>query len=69
LKARFEEELRPRSFAPAYLQAAVRAYRRGVIKVERAAELLRWTVDIEEFLPPPEFHIEELATEFDELGR
>jgi Zn-dependent peptidase ImmA (M78 family)/transcriptional regulator with XRE-family HTH domain len=69
LRVRFEEELRPISLAPAYLQATVRAYRRGVIKVERAVELLRHTVSADDLRPPPEFHIEELAPEFDDLGQ
>jgi hypothetical protein len=41
---RFEEELRPIAMAPAYSQAAVRAYRRSVISADRAIELLWRTV-------------------------
>lgn len=67
LKVRFVEELQPISLAPAYSQAAVRAYRRGLITVDRAVELLRRTVGAEDLLPPPEDHIESLAREFDDL--
>jgi Zn-dependent peptidase ImmA (M78 family)/transcriptional regulator with XRE-family HTH domain len=67
LKVRFTEELQPISLPPAYLQAVVRAYRRGLISVDRGVELLRRTVNADDLLPPPEDHIESLVPEFDEL--
>jgi Zn-dependent peptidase ImmA (M78 family)/DNA-binding XRE family transcriptional regulator len=66
---RFEEELRPVALPPAYSQAAVRAYRRGVISADRAVELLRRTVTAEELPPPHETPLEALATEFDDIGQ
>lgn len=65
---RFEEELRPVALAPAYSQAAVRAYRRGVISADRAIELLRDTVAADELPQPHEMPIEALANEFENLS-
>jgi Zn-dependent peptidase ImmA (M78 family)/transcriptional regulator with XRE-family HTH domain len=65
---RCEEELRPIALAPAYSQAAVRAYRRGVITADRAVELLRRTVTAEELPRPHEMPIEALAPEFEDIG-
>lgn len=63
LRIRLPEELAPKSLAPAYTQAVVRAYRRAIITVDRAVELLRQTVGVEDLLPPPESHLEDLAAE------
>lgn len=65
---RFDEELKPIALAPAYSQAAVRAYRRGVISADRAIELLRRTVTAEDLPRPYEMPIEALAPEFEKLG-
>jgi Zn-dependent peptidase ImmA (M78 family)/transcriptional regulator with XRE-family HTH domain len=65
---RFEEELRPVALAPAYSQAAVRAYRRGVISADRTIELLRRTVTAEDLPRPYEMPINALATEFENIG-
>jgi Zn-dependent peptidase ImmA (M78 family)/transcriptional regulator with XRE-family HTH domain len=65
--ARFDEELRPEALPPAYSQAAVRAYRRGVISGHRAIELLRRTVTIEDLPRPHEMPIEALAAEFEDI--
>lgn len=65
---RFEEELQPISLAPAYSQAAIRAYRRGVISADRAIELLRRTVTLDDLPRPYEMPIEALAPEFEDLG-
>ncbi len=62
------EELRPIALAPAYSQAAVRAFRRGVISADRAIELLRRTVTIDDLPRPDEMPIEALAPEFEDLG-
>src|SRR5260370_4156155 len=66
---RFEEELQPIALAPAYSQAAVRAFRRGVISADRAIELLRRTVAVDDLPRPYDLPIEALAPEFDDLGR
>ena len=65
---RFEEELKPIALAPAYAQAAVRAYRRGVISADRAVELLRQTVTVEDLPRPHETPIVALAPEFEDIG-
>lgn len=66
--ARFTEELRPIALSPAFAQAAVRAYRRGVISSDRAVELLRQTVTSEDLPAPHEIPLEALAPEFEEIG-
>jgi Zn-dependent peptidase ImmA (M78 family)/transcriptional regulator with XRE-family HTH domain len=66
---RFEEELQPISLAPAYSQAAIRAFRRGVISADRAIELLRRIVTIDDLPRPYEMPIEALASEFEDLGQ
>lgn len=66
---RFEEELQPVSLAPAYSQAAIRAFRRGVISGERAIELLRKTVTLEQLPRPYDMPIEALVTEFEDLDQ
>jgi Zn-dependent peptidase ImmA (M78 family)/transcriptional regulator with XRE-family HTH domain len=58
---RFEEELKPPGLAPAYSQAAVRAYKRGVISADRAIELLRRTVTVDDLPRPMETPIEALT--------
>ncbi|MFY1695969.1 helix-turn-helix domain-containing protein [Solwaraspora sp. WMMA2101] len=50
--ARFAQELRSPALAPAYAQAAMRAYRRGVISADRVVELLHGTVTLDD-LPTP----------------
>lgn len=65
---RFEEELHPIALPVSYSQAAVRAYRRGVISADRAVELLRGTVTVEDLPRPHETPIEALAPDFDEIG-
>ncbi|MEU7830992.1 XRE family transcriptional regulator [Nonomuraea sp. NPDC049129] len=65
--ARFDEELQPVALAPAYSQAAVRAYRRGVITADRTIELLRRTVAAEDLPRPHEMPIEALASEFEDI--
>lgn len=65
--ARFNEELRPIALAPAYSQAAMRAFRRGVITGDRAIELLRRTVTVEDLPRPHEMPIEALAPEFENI--
>jgi Zn-dependent peptidase ImmA (M78 family)/DNA-binding XRE family transcriptional regulator len=64
---RFEEELQPIALPPAYSQAAVRAFRRGVISADRAIELLRGTVTLDDLPRPYETPIEALAPEFEDL--
>ncbi|MFY1695975.1 MULTISPECIES: hypothetical protein [unclassified Solwaraspora] len=49
---RFVQELQPSALAPAYTQAAMRAYRRGVISADRVVELLHRTVTLDD-LPSP----------------
>ncbi|MBI3687920.1 MAG: ImmA/IrrE family metallo-endopeptidase [Actinobacteria bacterium] len=66
--ARFDEELRPIALAPAYSQAAVRAYRRGIISADRAIELLRGTATVDDLPRPSEMPIEALVNEFGPLG-
>ena len=66
-RVRLEEELQPIGLAPAYSQAAVRAFRRGVISADRAIELLRRTVTVDELPRPYEMPIEALAPEFEDL--
>lgn len=66
--ARFGEELRPIALAPAYCQAAVRAYRRGVISADRTVELLRRTITADELPPPHEMPVEALACEFEDIS-
>ncbi|MBO3745209.1 ImmA/IrrE family metallo-endopeptidase [Streptosporangiaceae bacterium NEAU-GS5] len=66
---RFEEELRPISLAPAYSQAAIRAFRRGVISADRTIELLRRTVTRDDLPRPYEMPVEALAPEFEDLGQ
>jgi Zn-dependent peptidase ImmA (M78 family)/transcriptional regulator with XRE-family HTH domain len=68
LGVRFGEELRPVALAPAFAQAAVRAYRRSVIGADRAVELLRGTISAEDLPPHKEIPMEALAPEFDHLG-
>nr|MDT0658950.1 ImmA/IrrE family metallo-endopeptidase [Micromonospora sp. DSM 115978] len=65
---RFEEELRPVALPPAYSQAAMRAYRRGVISADRAVELLRRTVSTDELPTPQRMPIEALTAEFEDVG-
>jgi len=64
---RFEEELRPVALPPLYSQAAVRAFRRGVISADRAVELLRGTVTVDDLPKPFEVPIEALAPEFEDM--
>lgn len=64
---RFEEELKPVSLAPAYSQAAIRAFRRGVISADRAVELLRRTINRDDLPRPHEMPIEALVHEFEDL--
>jgi Zn-dependent peptidase ImmA (M78 family)/DNA-binding XRE family transcriptional regulator len=66
---RFEEELQPVALPPAYSQAAVRAYRRGVISADRTVELLRRTVTRDDLPRPHEIPIGALAPEFGDLGQ
>jgi Zn-dependent peptidase ImmA (M78 family)/DNA-binding XRE family transcriptional regulator len=66
---RFGEELQPVALAPAYSQAAVRSYRRGVISADRTIELLRRTVKAEDLPRPHETPIDALATEFETIER
>lgn len=68
-RVRFQEELRPISLAPAYAQAAVRAFRRGVISADRTVELLRHTVTLDDLPRPHEVPIDALAPEFEDLGQ
>ena len=65
---RFEQELKPIALAPAYSQAAVRAYRRGVISADRTVELLRRTVTAEELPRPYETPVEAFAPEFEDVS-
>jgi Zn-dependent peptidase ImmA (M78 family)/transcriptional regulator with XRE-family HTH domain len=65
--ARFAEELQPIALAPAYSQAAIRAFRRGLIGADRAIELLRRTVTIDDLPRPHETPIGALAAEFEDL--
>jgi len=64
---RFQEELQPIALAPAYSQAAIRAYRRGVISADRAVELLRGTIVADELPQPQEAPIEALVPEFENI--
>lgn len=66
LGIRFETELEPVSLPAAFSQAAIRAFRRGVISADRVVQLLRGTL-VEDDLPRPhELPIEALAPEFEE---
>jgi hypothetical protein len=65
---RFAEELQPPALAPAYAQATVRAFRRGVISGDRAVELLRGTVVLDDLPRPHETPVGALTPEFDDLG-
>lgn len=67
--ARFDEELRPIELAPEYAKAAVRAFRRGVISDDRAIELLRGTITVDDLPRPHEMPMEALAPEFEEIDR
>jgi Zn-dependent peptidase ImmA (M78 family)/DNA-binding XRE family transcriptional regulator len=62
-----EPELRPVALAPGYLQASVRAYRRGLISGDRAVELLRRTVAVDELPKPFDTPVDALAGEFEDL--
>ncbi|MDG4768004.1 hypothetical protein O7632_28500 [Solwaraspora sp. WMMD406] len=54
---RFVQELQPPALAPAYAQAVVRAYRRGVISADRVVELLHGTVTLDDLpTPAPDAH-------------
>jgi Zn-dependent peptidase ImmA (M78 family)/transcriptional regulator with XRE-family HTH domain len=63
--ARFAQELRPPALAPAYAQAAMRAYRRGVISADRVVELLHGSVTLDDLPTPHQMPIEALAPEFE----
>jgi len=67
LGIRFTEELRPTALAPAFAQATVRAYRRNVISADRAIELLRRTITVDDLPTPHEIPIDALVSEFDDL--
>ena len=66
--ARFAEELRPVSLAPAYSRAVIRAFRRSVISADRAVELLRGTIARDDLPRPHEVPMEALTGEFEGLG-
>ncbi|WP_317494090.1 XRE family transcriptional regulator [Haloechinothrix sp. LS1_15] len=68
LGVQLTEELQPTALAPSYSQAAVRAYRRGLISSDRAVELLRETVAREDLPRPHETPVEALSTEFQSIG-
>ncbi|MEU9887881.1 XRE family transcriptional regulator [Sphaerisporangium sp. NPDC051011] len=65
---RVEHELQPIALAPSYSQAAVRAYRRGIISADRAIELLRHTLVPEDLPRPHEMPIDPLAADFEDLA-
>ncbi|MBS2962879.1 ImmA/IrrE family metallo-endopeptidase [Actinocrinis puniceicyclus] len=65
---RFEEELKPVALAPGYAQAAVRAYRRGVISADRTIELLRNTVTAEDLPVANETPLEALKPDFESIA-
>jgi Zn-dependent peptidase ImmA (M78 family)/DNA-binding XRE family transcriptional regulator len=64
---RIDEEMRPVALAPGFSQAAVRAYRRGLISGDRAVELLRRTVTVDELPKPFDTPIDALVCEFEDL--
>jgi Zn-dependent peptidase ImmA (M78 family)/transcriptional regulator with XRE-family HTH domain len=65
---RFEVELNPIALAPAYSQAAIRAYRRGVISADRVIDLLWRTVNVDDLPVPRETPIEALTPDFESIG-
>lgn len=67
LGIQFKEELDPIALSPAYSQAAVRAYRRGVISADRTTELLRNTVTADDLPRPLDTPVDALMTEFEDL--
>ncbi len=64
LGVRFTSELDAVALSPAYAQASIRAYRRGVISADRAVELLHGTVTSDDLPRPLEMPIDALAAEF-----
>lgn len=64
---RFEEELAPVSLAPAFSQAVIRAFRRSVISNDRAVELLRGTLTLDDLPAPRPLPMEALKAEFEDL--
>lgn len=68
LGVRFTEELQPVALPLAYSQAAIRAFRRGVISADRTVELLRSTVSADELPRPHEIPIDALAPDFEDLS-
>jgi Zn-dependent peptidase ImmA (M78 family) len=68
LGIRFDTELEPVALPIAFSQAAIRAYRRGVISADRVVELMRGTLTEDDLPRPHEMPIDALAPEFEELG-
>ena len=68
LGIRFEAELVPVALPPAYSKAVIRSYRRGVIALDRAVELLRGTVTADDLPRPHEMPLEALAADFEALA-
>lgn len=68
LGIRFGSELEAVALSPAYAQASIRAYRRGLISADRTVELLRGTVTLEDLPRPLEMPIDALTGEFDEMA-
>jgi Zn-dependent peptidase ImmA (M78 family)/DNA-binding XRE family transcriptional regulator len=67
LGVRFETELEPLSLPLAFSQAALRAYRRGVVSADRVIQLMRGTLTHDDLPRPHDVPLEALATEFEEL--
>lgn len=68
LGVRFDTELEPIALPVAYAQAALRAYRRGVLSGDRVVELMRGTLTEDDLPRPHEMPIDALTAEFEELG-
>lgn len=67
LGVRFATELEPLSLPFIYSQAALRAFRRGVVSADRVVQLMRGTLTQEDLPRPHEVPMATLAAEFEEL--
>lgn len=67
LGVRFETELEALSLSLAYSQAALRAYRRGVVSADRVVQLMRGTLTHDDLPRPYDVPMAALASEFEEL--
>jgi Zn-dependent peptidase ImmA (M78 family)/transcriptional regulator with XRE-family HTH domain len=67
LGIRFDTELEPVTLPFAFSQAAIRAYRRGVISADRVVQMMRGTLTEDDLPRPHEIPIDALAAEFQDM--